>query len=137
MRAVLDTNVLVSALIAPRGAPALLFRAWLDGEFELVVSPRLLDELERVLAYPKLRRRVSTDQADTVLRLLRSSAEHHDDPDTPAPVSSPDPDDDFLVALAAAASAHLVSGDRDLLGLTPRIPVHDPAAFLDHLAEQP
>jgi putative PIN family toxin of toxin-antitoxin system len=137
IRAVVDTNVLVSALLAPRGAPALVVRAWMHGEFELVVSPRLLDELQRVLAYPKLRRRITAAQANTVLDLLGSSGEHHDDPTTPAPVASPDPDDDFLIALAAAASAHLVSGDTDLLGLAPRIPVHDPAAFLDLLADQP
>lgn len=135
IRAVVDTNVVVSALLAPRGAPALVMRAWMDGEFELVVSPHLLDELRRVLRYPKLRRRITTEQADTLLGLLWASGEHHDDPTTPPPVASPDPDDDFLVALAAAASAHLVSGDTDLLGLAPRIPVHDPAAFLDLLAE--
>lgn len=55
MRAVLDPNVLVSAVLSPRGAPADVLRAWHDGRFELVVSPHLLDGLERVLAYPKLR----------------------------------------------------------------------------------
>lgn len=137
IRAVLDTNVLVSALLAPRGAPALILGAWTDGEFELVVSPHLLDELERVLGYPKLRRRITPDQARRVLGLLRSAAEHHHDPMASASVASRDPDDDFLIALAASASAHLVSGDRDLLDLAPHIPVLDPAAFMDLLANQP
>ncbi|TMD08021.1 MAG: PIN domain-containing protein [Chloroflexi bacterium] len=42
MRAVLDPNVLISAILAPTGVPAALLRHWLDGEFELVVSERLL-----------------------------------------------------------------------------------------------
>ena len=47
MRAVLDPNVLISALLAPKGAPGQVLAKWVIGEFELVVSPLLLAELER------------------------------------------------------------------------------------------
>jgi predicted nucleic acid-binding protein len=50
VRAVLDTNVLISAFLSPQAAPARAIRAWLDGRFELIVSPLLLAELERALA---------------------------------------------------------------------------------------
>jgi hypothetical protein len=55
LRAVLDPNVLISALLAPAGTPAAILRAWSAGAFELVASPLLLAELERALAYPNLR----------------------------------------------------------------------------------
>lgn len=54
MRAVLDPNVLIAGLLSRTGAPAQLMTRWLGGEFELVVSDRLLDELERAFTYPKI-----------------------------------------------------------------------------------
>ena len=50
MRAVLDVNVLIAALLSPTGAPAQIVSRWLGGEFELIVSGNLLAELERALA---------------------------------------------------------------------------------------
>lgn len=134
MRAVLDPNVLISAVLSRTGTPAELLRAWLNGDYELVVSPALLAELTRVLAYPKIAARVPPAQARDLLDLLRRQADHHLDPNTPPAVRSPDPDDDYLIALAASATAVLVSGDTDLTGLADRIPVHTPAAFRTLLA---
>lgn len=133
LRAVLDTNVLVSAILSRRGAPAALLRAWRDGEFEVVVSPSLLDELRRVLAYPKLRRRIGAEEAEAFVALFRAAAEHHDDPGGPASVRSRDAADDFLLALAEASSAYLVTGDDDLLELADVAPVLAPAALLEQL----
>ena len=70
MRAVLDPNVLVSALLSPHGTPARLLRLWIDGAYDLVLSGELLDELRRVLAYPKIRSRVSEEQAASFVQLL-------------------------------------------------------------------
>ena len=136
MRAVLDPNVLISALLAPRGAPAELLRRWEAGEFELVASPLLLAELERALGYPTLRRRVSVDEAAAVIRWLRGSAEVHDDPEEPGPVVPEDPDDAYLVALASSQRSVLVSGDRHLLALADDAPVHSPRQFLDILTSR-
>ena len=58
MRAVLDANVLISAILSPRGTPARLVLAWQAGAFDLVVSPLLLAEVRHAMAYPKLVRRV-------------------------------------------------------------------------------
>ena len=55
MRVVLDTNVLLSALISPHGAPDAIYRAWRASRFELVTSTEQLDELRRVSRYPKLK----------------------------------------------------------------------------------
>ncbi len=70
MRAVLDPNVLVSALLSPAGPPAQIFLAWDAGHFELIASPRLVAELTDVLARPKFRRWIDASDADElVLRL--------------------------------------------------------------------
>lgn len=136
MRAVLDPNVIISALLSPSGAPAKVLRAWLDGSYELVMSPMLLDELGRALAYPKLRKRISTAEAEELLHLLRTNADVVQDPTGAPPVRSPDPDDDYLIALAASAQAVLVSGDTDLLGLGDDIPASTPADFIRRLEAQ-
>lgn len=130
MRAVLDPNVLVSALLSRSGTPAALLRAWLDGAYELVVSPALLGELERVFGYPKIAARIAPDEAREFLDVLRAQAATVLDPPTAPAVRSPDPDDDYLIALGAAATAVIVSGDSDLLGLAEKIPVYSSAAFL-------
>ena len=67
MRAVLDVNVIVSGLLSPSGAPARVLAAWLEGGYDLVVSPLLLEELERGLAYAKLRKRVSEEEAQELM----------------------------------------------------------------------
>ena len=133
MRAVLDPNVIISALLAPAGTPAAIVRAWSAGAFELVASPLLLAELERALAYPKLRTRIHEDEATAVVGWLRRSATIVQDPDEPAPRASEDPGDDYLIALAAHERAALVSGDRHLLELGAELPIYGPADFLSVL----
>ena len=135
MRAVLDGNVLVSALLSPSGAPARCVAHWLRGDFELIVSERLLDELERTLAYPKLRQRLSEENGLEFLSILQRSAIRAADPDQPTRRSS-DPGDDYLLALAEQERALLVSGDAHLLALADRLPVLAPAAFLERLSTE-
>lgn len=137
-RAVLDPGVLVATLISREGARAGLLLAWLEGQFDLIVSPRLLSELDRVLLRPRFRRYLTEDDALGYVDLFRRMAAEAPDPES-VPRLTPDPGDDYLVALASAARADfLVSGDAHLLGLaspTPR--VLSPQAFLDLLAARP
>ncbi len=137
MRAVLDANVIISALLSRNGSPARALLAWQQGRFELIVSPLLLAELERALAYPKLRRRIPIDEAERFLDWLARSATLVPDPDGPPPLRSADPGDDYLLALAAAENALLVSGDDHLLELSSELPIHSPARFLALLEERP
>jgi putative PIN family toxin of toxin-antitoxin system len=134
VRAVFDPNVLISALLAPAGAPAELITRWFAGEFELVVSPSLLEELERALAYAKMRQRLPAEDAAAFVALIRDTAEAVPDAVT-APRRSPDPGDDYLVALAERSGALLVSGDRHLSNLETTFPIRTPRAFLDMLNE--
>lgn len=128
-RAVLDSGVFVSALLNPRGTPATLLEWARDGEFELVVSPRLLAELEDVLFRDKFRRYVDIGEVETFLEVVRREATVVPDPTEPAPIKSADADDDYLLALAYAQKAILVSGDSDLLDLTGGAPILAPADF--------
>jgi uncharacterized protein len=135
VRAVLDVNVLISAILSPTGTPARLLLAWRSGAFELIVSTALLDELRRALDYPKLRRMVPAADADAFVAWLADAATVALDPDDPPPVRSADPGDDYLIALAATQQAMLVSGDGHLLALADALPVHSPATFLSLLDE--
>jgi uncharacterized protein len=130
LRAVLDPDVLISAVLAPAGKPAAVLRAWSAGAFELVASPLLLAELERALAYPKLRARIHESEATALIEWLGRSATIVTDPVEPAPWASQDPGDDYLLALAAHERAAPVSGDRHLLELVGKLPIYPPAAFL-------
>lgn len=134
-RAVVDTSVLVSALIAPRDTPpSQVLRAWARERFELVVSPKLISEVAGVLARPKFDRYVTPEEVADFLDMLRSDAVVHPDPAV-IERATRDPHDDYLVALAKAADAVLVSSDRDLL--EPDIgdlEVLNAREFLDRLA---
>ncbi len=74
MRAVLDVNVLISALLSRTGTPARLLLAWQKGRFELIVSPGLLAELGRALADSKLERLIPTSDAEAFVAWLSRSA---------------------------------------------------------------
>jgi putative PIN family toxin of toxin-antitoxin system len=130
-RVVIDSNVLISARLSPRGAPGRLLAAWLDGRFELIVSPALLVELVGVLERPKFRRWMTVGEALAFVQTLRAGATLIDDP--PAQHHRlRDPDDAYLLTLARSAEAdYLVSGDGDLRSLqSPQPPVITPADFL-------
>ncbi|MDQ3676399.1 MAG: putative toxin-antitoxin system toxin component, PIN family, partial [Actinomycetota bacterium] len=112
--------MVISALLSPKGKPARILVAWEQGAFELVISPALLEELERALAYPKLRRLIPEPDAATALAWLRETADVVADPRDDPPLRSPDPGDDYLIALAAQERIPLVSGDNHLLVLADR-----------------
>lgn len=135
MRAVLDPNVIISALLSPSGTPARILAAWQRGEFELVASALLIAELARALAYPKLRRLVPASEAAEFVAWLGEEADLVDDPDAPPVVRSEDSGDDYLIALAADQRVPLVSGDKHLRALANSLPVLTPAQFLELLAE--
>lgn len=130
MKAVLDVNVLISATLAPSGSPARLLSLWVDGGFELICSPILLDELTRALAYPKLRKRIPAIQAERLVLLLDDAGTVVADPVRGPSVRASDAGDDYLIALAEHARAALVTGDRQLLDLAGLIPVYSTTDFL-------
>jgi uncharacterized protein len=90
---------------------------WLEGSFELIVCPALLAELSRVLRRPKFRPYVTESEVRAYVALLQRLSCVEPDPEVAAGLT-PDPDDDYLVALARAAAAdYVVSGDSHLTEL--------------------
>ena len=103
--------------------------------FELVVSPALLTELTRTLAYPKLAARIAPEQAAAFIAWLAGDAQLVADPEVQAPFASPDPRDAYLLALAASQRAMLVTGDAALADLGRTFPVRTPATLLAMLGD--
>ena len=134
IRAVLDPGVLVAAFISPRGAPAQLLTKWLEGAFEVVASPKLLEELASVLRRPKFRPYFSEEEAEAYVATLTRLAIVVRDPDE-VPRVTDDPNDDYLFALGNAAGVEVVvSGDANLTNLeTSAPPVATPREFAERL----
>lgn len=113
MRVVLDTNVVVSALVWG-GTPDRLIQAAIDGEIDLATSPALLSELRAVLARPHLAGRLAQNQStvEQAIDLYERLALQVSPLATPRVVAA-DADDDHVLACALAADADLiVSGDK-------------------------
>ena len=106
-RVVLDTNVLVSALMAPLGNPAKVHKMFLAEELTLVYSDEILAEYEDVLFRPRLR--IPTDDADAVLDAIRQYGDLVA-PD-PSVDSMPDEDDRIFYDAAKSTGAYLVTGN--------------------------
>ena len=117
MRLVVDTNILISSLLAGTSLPAHLIVLWREGRFDLLTSSDQLDELMRVTRYPKIRERLAPTLAGRLINELRDIAVVVQN--LPVVTVSLDPDDNYLLAMASAGAADfLVTGDkRDLLAL--------------------
>jgi putative PIN family toxin of toxin-antitoxin system len=133
MRAVVDTNLWVSYLITHRSPVADVIDTCLArGDFVLLTSHVMLQELDRVLQYPRLHRYYDAQTRIRFMALVASLGEIVDLPEE-VPNICRDPDDDWVIACAVAGDADvIVTGDRDLLDLVQvnRIPVLSARQFL-------
>ncbi len=122
----------MSGLLNPYGTPAGVVQAVIDRRITAVVTQGLLDELAAVLARPKFRHWLDLDDALGFVEALGREAVLRPDPVGVARRVR-DPDDDYLVALAEAADAVIVTGDADLLesDLTP--PAITPRELMERL----
>lgn len=123
-RVVLDTNILVSGVIVPHGAPAAIIAAWRRGRFTLLMSSWQRAELADVLRRPRLTRKYDlTNERIAAVLLLIDTLTVWVDPDVPLPVDVRDSDDAPILGMALAGEAtDLVTGDDDL-----RVLAADPA----------
>ena len=125
---------MVSGLMYPKSLPGSALAAWREGRFDLVLPLAQLEEIGRVLAYPKIRRILHWDD-ETIGRFLRQlylRAEVVEPPPQPAEVRDRD-DLHVLQALASGAADLLVTGDEDLLVLRERYAIETPAQFVKRL----
>lgn len=115
-RLVLDTNVLLSALISPHSPSRQLYELWLDRKIDVLTSLEQLDEIRAVTRYPRIRALLPPSLAGRLVNSLRDVATIVGP--LPKVEHSPDPDDNFLLATAEVGRAnYLVTGDKLLLGL--------------------
>lgn len=111
MRVVLDTNVLISALMIQTGNPAANYSAWQEGQFTLLTCTEHLDELRATLRKPAIAERIRPYRAGPLVNEMKKLAESVHE--LPRVRRSPDPTDDFLLALSVGGGAdYLVTGDR-------------------------
>jgi len=111
MRVVLDTNILISALMVQTGHPAAVYRAWQEGYFTLLTCAEQLDELRATLRKPALAERIKPYKTGRLMNEMKGLAE--DVSTLPRVQRSADPTDDFLLALSEAGKAdYLVTGDK-------------------------
>ncbi|HNV09133.1 putative toxin-antitoxin system toxin component, PIN family [Dokdonella sp.] len=135
LRVVLDTNVVVSALVFRSEVARRLRAAWQRGACKPMVSSATTRELLRVLAYPKFR--LSADDRQELLADYLPWTQSLREPETAAILPKcRDAHDAIFLELAAAGRARfLISGDHDLLALAGRTPFSmvNPAEFLMRL----
>jgi len=119
IRAVLDTNVWVSAILTPGNPPAKILEFALTGKMRLLVSPGIIREIGQVLKYPKVKKalkkhRITSQEVDDViLKLLKAALITPGG--TLAEGVSDDPADDMIIACALEGRADfIISGDHHL-----------------------
>ena len=137
IRAVLDANALVSGFPASTGTLADLLDRWRDGQFQLITSEHILDEIARAWIKPYWQRRFAPERVKLVMALLREAAEI-----TPIAVNvqgvATHPEDDVVLATAVSARVdYLATGDKGLLRLEnyQDIVILTPRAFLNLLEQ--
>ena len=137
LRAVLDANIYVSALIRPEGPPGRIIERFLRGaDFELILSPDIVEEVSRALAYPKVRRlmRRNADAGlwfeDIILLADMVAGER-----AVSGICQDADDDKYLGAALEGRGTFVVTGDRAFLALKEHegIRIVTPHEFLDGL----
>ena len=131
MKAVLDTNVLVSGVFFG-GVPGQLLEEWADGRFELLLTPLIFEEYQQVMVRIGAKR--PGLQFRATLNALLGNATLIPDAEPGDPITV-DPDDDKFMRAAKAADAIVVSGDTDLTDQDgwEGVEVLTPRQFLDRL----
>jgi putative PIN family toxin of toxin-antitoxin system len=132
MRVVLDTGILIAALITVDTPPDKIYQAWKKKRFELFTSEWQLEEFRRVSRYPKLRNLLNPTEAGQMVNGIKLNAFVYTS--LPTVDLCKDPDDNPILAIALESKADfLVTGDkRDLLSME-RIrmtPIVSAASFL-------
>ena len=140
LKIVLDTNVFVSALINPRGKPAQILNYVFENKVRLFTSPSIIEELERVLSYPKLVKRHGLEKQElkkfvsdllSILSLVEGKKAIEVIAEDPA-------DNNYLSCALDAKADFIVSGDIHLLNLREYegIQIITPAQFLEMLEKE-
>ncbi len=127
MRVVLDTNIIVSALIAPAGKPAAIIDAWLDGKFTLLTCAAHVDELRATLQKPRVAELVKPHKAGRLVNQVKKLAE--DIAPLPRVKRSPDPTGRFSAGPVRRWQGRLPRDGRQEWTARPRPPQSHASRF--------
>lgn len=140
MRVVLDTNVLVSGLISPHGSPSQIITQWFKGDFTLLYTAAMLEELEDVVnrAWLKARLVETPDRIADLLEAVTVFGELVVGYVNVAGAIADPFDEMFLACVTLGEADYLVTGDKELLALNifGKTKIVSPARFLQILVER-
>jgi putative PIN family toxin of toxin-antitoxin system len=139
VKVVLDTNVWISSLLLPKSIPGQIITAWQQAKFTVVISPPILTEIEKVLGYPKIKKRLSIAAEEikqylTFIHFFTEMIELNKNCDLSVETHVRDKNDEpILATLIESKANYLVTGDNDLLALDKHYPIITPSAFAELL----
>ncbi len=119
MRVVLDANVYVSSLVNTQGNPKRIILAWQQGIFDVLISKEILDEIGRVLRYPRIAKRHKQDEMAIrrFLKLLEYEAIVVDPAEALAVIQEDESDNRYLECAVEGKAQYIISGDKHLLDI--------------------
>lgn len=134
MRLVLDTNIYVSNLISEKGNPAKIVRWWLEGEFDVLVSQPIIDEILRVTDYERIKKKYAKVRENRLeyAALIAEQALWIEPQEQLDVIAADESDNRYVECAVAGGAQYIVTGDEHLLGLGEYagIRVLTPAAFV-------
>lgn len=134
MRVVLDANIYVSALISDKGNPAQIVKRWLEGEFEVLVSQAIIDEILRVTDYARIQRKYAKVRENRLefVALVSEQGIWTEPPEELSVISADESDNRYIECAAAGEAKYIVTGDDHLLELGDYqgIAIISPAAYV-------
>lgn len=135
MQVILDTNIWVSGLLLPNSKAGLILVEWKKLSFDVVLSTYILQEIERVLSYPKIEKRLKWDKNKIkhYVNLLSLFVDLREDGQPLVHVPDDPNDSPILSLLLSSNSDYLITGDRDLLKLQLEYPILTLNQFLEKI----
>jgi putative PIN family toxin of toxin-antitoxin system len=119
MRIVLDANIFISALISSQGNPAKILEKWQKRELEVVVSPAIVAEIERVTGYERLQKKYRRirEEREGLIDDLRNFATMVDPQQELSVVQADDSDNRYIECAIESGANYIVTGDPHLLDI--------------------
>lgn len=141
IKAVLDTNVLISAIISSKGSPAKIISFWRKRKFTLIISREILAELESVLGYKRIIEKYHLDKKiiEKYLKLFKDFASIYKTKEKVNIIKADPSDNKFLEVAIKAAADFIVSGDNHLLCLDnfQGVKIVTPKDFYEEIIKNP
>jgi hypothetical protein len=134
MRIVLDTNIYVSNLISDKGNPARIVRWWLEGEYDVLLTQPIVDEILRVTGYERIQKKYAKVRENRLefVALISDQAEWIEPKERLDVIAADESDNRYVECAVAGNAQYIVTGDDHLLDLREYegIAILTPAAFV-------